>query len=458
MPKVTVELPEHPRLRRASPTVPPWTRAEGRRTPTTVATSRPRPRTGSGSSGSRRSVRAEAAGPAEIVVRVTAPRPDGGVEAADDRVFLTVGRDGARSRLGTEDRTEFGIAPATAASPAPTGKAGKAPAHRPVPDDRPAPAAQARAGAGQAELTTVCITGGWSYDDEKGVTRQAPNFPVRVFDVDSSSGNDLLAYGFTDGIGAFNLCYDNADTDEGGLVDPAVNFVTSNSRWRMPQHAVVEPRPTSSCRPPLAGPDRQHRPRQPEAGRRQRHRAVQAFDAVNQFWNWLPSSCWDANDAAADCRQIVINWTPTSTDGTYYSLPNNDVHLAAADPDSRHTVIHEATHAVMDDVYEDAYPDRTNCNPHRHREVQLARRAPGPRASPSGCPPRCCRTPTTASRTAASSRSRRPPGAPRTGTIGLARRGSRRRSDDRPRGHPERVGPGTGGRRVARPARSGRRS
>ena len=66
-------------------------------------------------------------------------------------------------------------------------------------------------------------------------------------------------------------------------------------------------------------------------------RPVQAFDAVNQFWGWLPSSCWDANDAAADCRQIVINWTATSTDGTYYSLPDNDVHLAAADPDSRHT-------------------------------------------------------------------------------------------------------------------------
>ena len=210
----------------------------------------------------------------------------------------------------------------------------------------------------------MCISGGWSYVDEKGVTRQAPNFPVRVFDVDSTSGNDLLAYGFTNGIGAFNLCYDNTDTDEGGLVDPAVNFVTSNSRWR------VRNTPTSNRAYEFMKPyylDQTGniglgnlKPDDPSA-----MRAVQTYDAMNQFWQWLPSSCWDANDATADCRQIVINWTPTSTDGTYYSLPYNDVHLAAADPDSRHTVIHEAAHAVMDDVYEDVLLDRPNCNPHR---------------------------------------------------------------------------------------------
>ena len=148
---MTVELPE-PLAFVDLPEGAARTRAEGRRIPTTVATSR-RDLAPAGVERFSMPVRAEAAGPAEIVVRVTAPRPDGGVEAADDRVFLTVGREGARSRLGTDNRTEFGIAPASAASPAPTGKAGKAPAHRPVPDDRPAPAAQARARAGQAELT-----------------------------------------------------------------------------------------------------------------------------------------------------------------------------------------------------------------------------------------------------------------------------------------------------------------
>ena len=200
------------------------------------------------------------------------------------------------------------------------------------------------------------------------MTRQAPNFPVRVFDVDSASGNDLLAYGFTNGIGAFNLCYDNADTDEGGLVDPAVNFVTSNSRWRV-RNTPTSNRAYEFMRPYSLDQTGNIGLGNLKPGDANGMRPVQAFDAVNQFWRWLPSSCWDANDAAADCRQIVINWTPTSTDGTYYSLPYNDVHLAAADPDSRHTVIHEAAHAVMDDVNEDVLFDRTNCNPHRIEKV-----------------------------------------------------------------------------------------
>ena len=72
-------------------------------------------------------------------------------------------------------------------------------------------------------------------------------------------------------------------------------------------------------------------------------------------------ACWD-RDAA--CRQAVINWTPTSTDGTYYSLANNDVHLAADDPNAPHTVVHEPAHSTMDDAFDDDYPPAPNCSPH----------------------------------------------------------------------------------------------
>ena len=61
---------------------------------------------------------------------------------------------------------------------------------------------------------------------------------------------------------------------------------------------------------------------------------------------------------------MIVNWTPTSTDGTYYSLGDNDIHLAAANPDSDHTTIHEGGHALMDAIYNDDFPPAPNCNPH----------------------------------------------------------------------------------------------
>jgi hypothetical protein len=95
------------------------------------------------------------------------------------------------------------------------------------------------------------------------------------------------------------------------------------------------------------------------------YRALHAYDAANDAWLFIPkpvNGCFDQNDAT--CRQVRINWTPTSTDGTYYSLGGNDVHLAADDPNAPVTVVHEIGHAIMDDVYNDAFPSAPNCSPH----------------------------------------------------------------------------------------------
>ena len=355
--EVTVELPNAMAFVEL-PDGAARTRPVRGRTPTVAATARRGFRADQARTFSA-PVRAETAGSVEIVVRVSAPRPDGGVDAAEDRVFLTVGRSGARSKLGIDASTR-------SAAEAATGPIAPAPAdarpHRPVPDPRTVPAAQARA-ADHASLTTVCMTGGWAYIDSEGVQRQSTNFSVRVLDDDTSSADDTLAFGFTNGIGAFNLCYDNTDVDEGGLVDAWLEFVASNSRWR------IRNTPTSNTIWVFERGVVQDQAATVNVGNQRPtdsslNRVVQAYDAINSFWNWLPSSCWDANDAAAACRQIVVNWTPTSTDGAYYSTTGNDVHLAAIDPDSRHTVIHEAAHAVMDDVYEDNYPSFTNCSPH----------------------------------------------------------------------------------------------
>ena len=222
--------------------------------------------------------------------------------------------------------------------------------------------------ADRAGLAIVCATGLWSFIDTKGVLRRSSNFGVEVWDADASGGADLLAVGHTIPGGRYNLCYDNTDADAGGLVDPFVRFVASNARWR------VRNTPASNQTYVFGTETVNDQAQNVDFGDKQPGdssgmRILRAFDAVDRFWNWVPSSCWDANDASAACRQIVINWTPTSTDGTYYSTGTKDIHLAAADPDSAHVVIHEATHAVMDDVYEDAYPDHPNCSPHNINAV-----------------------------------------------------------------------------------------
>ena len=309
-------------------------------------------------------VRAVTGGPVEIVVRVTVPRPDGGTDAAEDRVFLTVGGSGASSKLGIETDTELTT---TTAPPAADRGPDTSTRHRAVPQERPLPPAQVPAnkarGADHASLAIVCSTGFWSYTDTKGVQRPSSNFGVEVWDADATGGADLLASSHTIPGGRYDLCYDNTDADEGGLVDPFVRFVAANSRWRV-RNTPASNQTYAFATETVNDQAQNHDFGDKQPGDSSGMRILRAFDAVNQFWNWVPSSCWDANDAPSACRQIVINWTPTSTDGTYYSTVTKDIHLAAADPDSAHVVIHEATHSVMDDVYEDAYPAHPNCSPH----------------------------------------------------------------------------------------------
>ena len=91
------------------------------------------------------------------------------------------------------------------------------------------------------------------------------------------------------------------------------------------------------------------------------------------MWLWIPKPtnlCIDQDDAS--CRQLKINWAPDSTDGTYYSLGGNDVHLAADDPNSQILVAHEIGHAVMDDVYNDASPP-PELQPAQHPGHELGR-------------------------------------------------------------------------------------
>ena len=209
-----------------------------------------------------------------------------------------------------------------------------------------------------------CATGRWVFNDQNGVQTGSANFQVQVWDQDTSGGDDLLATGVTGLDGSYNLCFESTDSDQGGGQEAYVKFISENSTWRVRNDGSSNSNyvfATGVFNYADPGGSHSYGTLQPADGTL--HRALHAFNAANKAWLWIvsASSCFDN---PGQCRQLIINWTNSSTDGTYYSLGSNDVHLAAADPDAETTVIHEASHATMDAVYNDAFPSAPNCNPH----------------------------------------------------------------------------------------------
>ncbi|MET9375684.1 hypothetical protein ABZX98_16235 [Streptomyces sp. NPDC002992] len=337
-----VDIPDGLRSRTVASSVPVHAgrlhRAEGR-----GDTGRDRPWRLSGT------VRATGSGPAQIRAVATSA-VDGGAQADADAesVFLTVG----------DRRSSFGIAAKEVHAAAPTAK-GATRAHARL-SHRPAGPVHTAAGA-QGAAGTACVTGTWGYTDHTGTARISANAQVRAYDTDEKGPHELLASGLTGADGRYLLCFDNAD-EAGGGQEVYVQFATENAHW-----VIRNGRTKTSYRfaTPVA----------PEAATGSTvdlgafqpadaslMRGVEAFDTVGAGWNWKPGACWDARDAT--CRRALINWAPDSTDGTYYSLRDNSVHLAAEDPDSNILVLHELGHGLMDDVYEDDFPPAPNCSPH----------------------------------------------------------------------------------------------
>ncbi|HEY0699719.1 MAG TPA: hypothetical protein VGD43_18130, partial [Micromonospora sp.] len=185
---------------------------------------------------------------------------------------------------------------------------------------------------------------------------------VEAWDYDSTSGDDLLAVGVTGWDGRYTLCFDNSDGIGAGTQDVYVHFVTRNNLWRVRRTGTNNDYVYTTGRVDDVADGSTTNFGNLQPADNTQMRGLHAFDSANAAWNWKPGTCWDTPDTS--CRQVVINWAPDSTDGTYYSTGSNDVHLAAADPDAPHTVVHEIGHAVMDDVYEDAFPSAPSCNPH----------------------------------------------------------------------------------------------
>ena len=300
-------------------------------------------------------VKAIAPGATQIRARATAPYA-GGVQAGSDDVMLTVAAPGGSSKAGmpasastsgTTVATPAGVKLATTSA----GKAAKA----------SVPAAPgARAGA----PCDTNVTGSWTYQDQAGVWHPSRNVQVQVWDADIF-GDTLLATGITDWSGGYNICFDSNSESwfDSGTADVYVKFVTENSIWKVQRGGGALNWRTGTTNDITPGSTLNLGSL--TTGDPALHRGLHAFDAANDAWAWIPKPtnlCFDQDDSS--CRQLVVNWAPDSTDGTYYSLGGNDVHLAADDPNAETTVIHEIGHAIMDDVYNDAFPSAPSCNPH----------------------------------------------------------------------------------------------
>ncbi len=337
---IQVELPGHLR----------WVQAPAGLSPRDSRSHAPEDRAGVSRMGVHRAVKANAplvlrgrvqavsAGHAQIRVSAASEAP----EIAADSVFLTIGG----------DRTTAGFAIAADDTAVPM--TGAAPTHA-YPRFPVKPAGNSNV-AGSA-----CATGSFGYVDTSGVNRIAANTGVQVWDADAAGGDDLLVSGVAGANGAFQLCFAAAD-EEGGGQDVYVSFNTENPHWliRDPETRAPFRFRTETQSNVQAGASAAFGSRMP--GNTMLMRGVQAFDQIGAAWNWTPGSCWDARDAV--CRKGIVTWAPDSTDGTWYDLGENSVFLLPDDPRSAELVLHEFGHAIMDDIYEDAFPSSPKCSPH----------------------------------------------------------------------------------------------
>ncbi|MFD8542488.1 mycolysin [Streptomyces sp. NPDC059649] len=320
-------------------------------------------------------VKAVAAGPAQIQADISdIDRPDPR-RAGHDSVELTIGRSKGSSDKGVS-----------------VTKADAAPVHRPgagarkarpvTPKAAPAPAS-GRASAGSAPASPrataaatsnaqICVSGtfrnrfqsaeGGSWNGKANRDEPVSNVNITLWGKPTAnSATQKLATGMTgNGDGRFNLCY----TPSASVTPLAwVEFQTqAGSMW-----SVVDGngRRYSTATYALNNISRSTSLGNVYANDGQ-SRAWHALDTLNKLW-WSRGStttCWASSQQDGHCSPITVQWYPGSTDGTYWTTNDDKIHLADNDPDSEHTTVHEAGHALMGKLYKGWWPNVSNCSPH----------------------------------------------------------------------------------------------
>jgi hypothetical protein len=299
-------------------------------------------------------VKAVAPGYGQIQVRATSPNGSN-VDAGKDDVFLTVGDQGKPSQFRSVTTTgDLSVATLTTEP--------KGIAARPAWQDPKSLSAAGNPGlppvtnkvGGTALACDSHVTGNWGYYDQAGVRHNSMNFQVQVRDV----AHGTVSVGLTDFNGNFNLCFDSSVTKALSLA-----FVAENLQFRVQNGTDVFQWNTNVIFNPVGTVNFGWKSPSNPAD----NRAVHAFDAANDTYLFVPkvapSWCYDQKDTT--CRQVRIDWNRDSVHNTEYNQTTNIVYLAADDPNGPLVVAHEIGHAVMDDVYNEAFPPNPGCNPHR---------------------------------------------------------------------------------------------
>ncbi|WP_457033333.1 RICIN domain-containing protein [Kitasatospora sp. P5_F3] len=222
-----------------------------------------------------------------------------------------------------------------------------------------------------AAVSPICLSGKLQYDYQSAeagrgkptLTKPVRNANIQLWGKEKSTDapRQLTAdYQYTAvADGGFNLCYTPTTTSMSSLW---VRFSTESTKlWKVSDGNGAVYTFDSPTRTDLAASADLGTLKATNA------RAWHAFDTVNLLWwarNNPVSDCWSTHEANSDaCTELNIRWTANSADGPYYDLANT-VHLAAGDPDSEHTVLHEAGHFFQHRLYDGQFPAVAGCNPH----------------------------------------------------------------------------------------------
>ncbi|HEX6683639.1 MAG TPA: hypothetical protein VF062_12630 [Candidatus Limnocylindrales bacterium] len=217
----------------------------------------------------------------------------------------------------------------------------------------------------------ACADGTLVHDETGGASDVAlPNLQVQLWDKDSGSPDDLLDTDLTGASGSFLLCgpaEDLDDTADNGL-DLFVRVVTENGFWRVEDGQAHQF--DLSLVSNISGGTTHHYGQSkpgdgtPEAG------ALQIFNALDRLWSWTAArhvnDCWDALDHKppddySKCRQLVVDWRPDSATRRFYDSALNRVHLNGIDFKWRDAVVREAAKSILDDLFDDDFPDTQDC-------------------------------------------------------------------------------------------------
>jgi hypothetical protein len=233
---------------------------------------------------------------------------------------------------------------------------------QPAPD-RPGPGPEAQEPAGiAAPSANVNVTICWRLgSDRDGSQPRLRDARIELWD-DDAGGDDLLASGFTnysDGCTTFTV--NNADGDEGGTIDTYFRvFLFRSGRYRVTNYGGGIFNCQSSTQNNVAanfnyglwwcG------------GGAGNDRSVRIYNDLYRSLRFIREQA-TIGGMGGNPGEVWVRWETGGTDGTYYSLGDQKVHLKDADAASRDTVVHEANHSYMHDLYA-AWPPSDCPSPH----------------------------------------------------------------------------------------------